>query len=106
MVNPYTPPTSDLESQSTHDKQGRPVGSFVLGILGLVFWLLPILGLPVTITGLVFGIKALKGEQRGLAIAGVILCCLGIFLSAANAALGAYLSFTGQHPFLNQMLQQ
>lgn len=95
------PKENDVD-QTEINKTGHPIASLVLGILGLIFWLLPILGLPMTITGLVFGVKALKGEKKGLAMAGVILCVIGIFLSSVNAAWGAYLGATGQHKLVNQ----
>jgi hypothetical protein len=75
---------------------GMPVASLVLGILSLVLWLLPILGLPASIAGMVFGVNALKRSDKGLAIAAVVLCSIGLVLSAANAAIGAYLGATGQ----------
>jgi hypothetical protein len=81
---------------------GKPVASLVLGILGLILWLIPLFGLPSTIVGLVFGINALKRSEKGMAVAGVVLCSIGLLLSVANAALGAYLGATGQHPLVNR----
>lgn len=84
---------------------GRPGVALGLGIFGLIAWLLPIIGLPVTITGLVLGGKALSGSKRGLAIAATVLCCIGLTLSAFNMALGVYLGVTGQHRLVNQLNQ-
>jgi len=85
------------EPVSTAQKPpGKPGWSLGLGIFGLVAWLIPILGLPVSIVGLVFGVKALKRAKIGLAVAGIVLCSLGIGLSAFNAGLGVYLNATGQ----------
>jgi len=79
---------------------GKAIASLVLGIVGTVGWCLPIVGLPVTITGLVLGIKDLDSRNRGMAIAGVVLCSIGLLLSVINAAVGAYLGATGQHPLV------
>lgn len=87
-------------------EQGKPVLSLVLGILGLFAWIIPLFGLPITITGLVYGIKALKGLKRGMALAGVILCSLGLAASAVNAIVGAYMGATGQHPVVNSIMQK
>jgi hypothetical protein len=76
--------------------------SLVLGILGLIGWCLPIVGLPMTITGLVFGVKGQNGSNRGQATAGIVLTALGLMLSLVNAAVGAYLGATGQHPLLHR----
>lgn len=80
---------------------GKAIAALVLGILGLGAWCLPILGAPVTIVGLVLGCKALNSPARGMAMAGVVLCIIGLVLTIANAAVGAYMGATGQHPLVN-----
>jgi hypothetical protein len=52
--------------------------------------------LPVTITGLVFGIRVRHSSARGKAIAGIVLCSIFLTVSVVNAALGAYLRVTGR----------
>lgn len=80
----------------------KSITSFVLGLLSLGAWFLPICGGPVTITGLVLGILGITSNtKRGLAIAGVVLCGIGLLLTVANAAIGAYLGATGQLNILN-----
>jgi hypothetical protein len=83
------------------DQGGKAIASLVLGILGLVCWCLPILGLPMTIVGLVLGFKGQRSPNHGLAIAGLVLNTIGLMFSIVNAAIGAYLGATGQHPLLN-----
>jgi len=96
----------EAEQQQMQAAQpGHPVASLVLGIIGLFVWILPIFGLPVTITGLVFGINALKRPAKGMAIAATIICSIGLLLSVANFAWGAYLGATGQHAVVNRILQ-
>ena len=85
---------------------GKPVASLVLGIIGLVAWFIPIFGLPITITGLVFGIKACRRPKNGVAIAGTILCSIGLIFGVMNFAWGAYLGATGQHPVANKLLNK
>ena len=88
---PYAPP-----SQSS----GKAVASLVLGLIGMLAWLFPLLGLPVNIVGLVLGIQSLRTSRRSLAIAGLVLCIIGLTLTVINSAIGAYLGATGQlhHP--------
>jgi hypothetical protein len=65
----------------------KSVTSFVLGIISMGTWLFPLLGVPLTVTGLVLGILGIIGNtKRGTAIAGVILCGIGLLLTAALAA--------------------
>jgi len=63
--------------------------SLVLGIIGFLAWLIPLFGLPVSITGLVLGIK----KHYTL---GIVLNVIGLMLTVANAAIGAYMGMTGQ----------
>ena len=57
---------------------------FILGIVSLVAWLLPIIGIPVAIVGLVFSIKGSKTS-------GIVMNIIGLVLAAINSALGAVL---------------
>jgi Protein of unknown function (DUF2510) len=89
-------PTSGFPVQPQQDLSGKATTSMVLGLVGIVAWFLPIVGFPVTITGLVFGIKARHSAGRGKAIAGIVLCSIFLTVSVVNAALGAYLRATGR----------
>jgi len=71
---------------------GRAVASLVLGLVGLIAWFLPIIGVPVTVSGLVLGILSLNGPKRTFAIVGLVLCIIGLIASMVNGALGAYLA--------------
>ena len=74
----------------------KGTASLVMGCIGLVGWIIPLIGLPLTITGVVFGLKSKKLGGGGSATAGIVLCSIGLALSVLNAALGAYLGATGQ----------
>lgn len=80
------------------DKKGnkKAVASLVLGIIGMLAWIIPIIGLPIQVVGLVFGIKSIHSNKRGLAIAGIVMTIIGLVLTIANGTLGAYLGATGQ----------
>ncbi len=75
---------------------GKALASLIIGIASLLAWCLPCVGIPLSITGLVLGILDLKSPKRGMAIAGIALCSLGLLVSLVNAALGAYMGATGQ----------
>lgn len=75
----------------TVDKKGQALTSLILGLISIIAWIIPILGLPASIVGLVMGIIGRKSSRRGMAIAGIILSSIFIIVSIANAALGAYL---------------
>jgi hypothetical protein len=96
MIQPSAPVPNPYASAPTPSAGGKAIWSLCLGLFGLLAWLLPIIGLPVTITGLVLGIKSVNGPRKGMATAGIVLCIIGLVLSTGNAALGAYLGATGQ----------
>ena len=56
--------------------------ALTLGIVGMFTWIIPFLGFVINIVGLVLGImeRLLRKKQNGRAIAGIILCILGIAL--------------------------
>jgi hypothetical protein len=78
------------------DLSGKANTSMVLGLVGIIAWVIPIIGLPVTITGLVFGIKARHSAARSKAVAGIALCSIFLTASVVNAAIGAYMGATGR----------
>lgn len=60
------------------------IAAMILGIVGFVTWFVPVGGLPIPVIGLVLGISTLRqpsAPNRGMAIAGVIMCSIGLLLS-------------------------
>ncbi len=70
-------------------QNGKAIASLVLGLVGLIAWLLPLAGYPVTIVGIVMGVKGLKSEKKSLAIAGLILSIIGLAATLVNSIIGA-----------------
>lgn len=93
--NPYQPgpqPYSASQSKNTQAKTG-----FILGLCAILGWLLPIVGFPLTITGLVFSGMGLSrastsGVGRAQAIWGLILNIAFLVLTIINAVAGAVLN--------------
>lgn len=77
------------------------IASLVLGIISLVAWLIPLIGVPVSIVGFVLGCKTIKSEKKAMAITGLVLCIIGLILSVGFWAYSAYLISTGQIPGLS-----
>lgn len=87
------------QHQPPQPRNGMGTAGFVLGLLAALFSTIPIVGVigwPLSILGLVFGIlgiaRARKGEatNKGLAIAGTVLASIGLVLCIAwTAAFGA-----------------
>ncbi|MDF2543982.1 MAG: hypothetical protein K0S47_3700 [Herbinix sp.] len=62
---------------------GMAIASMVIGICSIVLCCVWYLALPASIVGLVLGILSIRGKKsgRGMAIAGIILCSLGIVIA-------------------------
>ncbi len=59
-----------------HDEahnNGKAIAAFIFGVLGLVGWLIPLVGVILGILALVFGTIALKSPRRVFAIIGIVL---------------------------------
>lgn len=95
-----------LDAGGNVSKNGKATTGLVLGIIGLIAWLIPLIGAPITIIGLIFSIIGLKSLKRGVAIAGIVLCSIGLLATIVNASIGAYMGATGQHPFVNKFLNK
>lgn len=82
----------DRRRRRDNDGTGLGDASMIIGIVSVfVFWC-AIVGIPLTLVGLILGCLGLRSNRNGTAIAGVILC--GIFLLGSFAFLfflGAFL---------------
>ena len=71
------------------DNKTKAIISLACGIGSLLAWLLPFIGLPVSIVGIITGSKTIKTEHKNMAIAGLILSILGLIATVINMVLGA-----------------
>lgn len=74
--------------EENNKADGKSIASFVLGIVGIIAWLLPLFGYPVTIVGLVLGCIARKDKKNGFNLAGIILSSITLALTLGNSILG------------------
>ncbi len=69
---------------TSYPNQWNAWTSLILGIVGSLGWIVPIIGLPVTIVGTVLGAVGIKNKSmRGIAIAGFVVNV--VFLTASIA---------------------
>ena len=86
----YTPLQHQPAPPAAPPRNGLGIAGFVLGLLGLVFspipfvgvvaWPLVVLGLILSVVGLV-RVRAGKATNKGLSIAGIVLSVLGLVVS-------------------------
>ncbi|MEU0470904.1 DUF4190 domain-containing protein [Amycolatopsis sp. NPDC006131] len=89
MTAPHFPPASGYPAPPAPPKNGFGVTGFVLGVVGAVFAVIPIVGIvawPLVILGLVFsGIAIARvwngtATNKGLSIAGLVVSAVGLAL--------------------------
>ena len=74
---------------------GTAIASLILGVVVLVAWLLPVLGLPIGAAGLICGILGRRSTRRGLAVAGLVMSTIGLVLAVGNGILGVLVRLSG-----------
>ena len=83
------------------DKKGLAIAGFVIGIVDLCAWLLPICGGPIGIVGLILSILGLKSPST-LAIIGIVLSAVGLILVIINMIAG--IALLGSNGIFNQII--
>lgn len=93
-VNPYGQPAYSYPYMLQAEKgRGLALAGMILGIISMITWLLPILGYPTAIVGLILSIIGRRSVSRkGMAITGIILSSIALVLTLCNSALGVYLA--------------
>jgi RNA polymerase subunit RPABC4/transcription elongation factor Spt4 len=87
---PFCGVSQGIGASGTNDKKGFAIASLILGINSLWAWLLPFVGFPVAIVGLILGIVGRKSSMKKMAMAGIILSIIGVVATIINSAIGAY----------------
>ncbi len=81
-----------MEKTDKHAKVG-----FILGLVSVAAWFLPIVGFPVTICAIVFSSLGLKSTTRhGKALTGLILGIVFLVITLINSIAGAVLAVYSQ----------
>ena len=78
--------------------------SVKIGIVMLVAWVVPLLGIILAVAGLVLGITSYSAKKDSLARAGIFLNSLGLFLAMINLSVSIYFLFSGD--FDPQMIME
>lgn len=92
--------TTTTPNQQSTRSEPLALAGFVLGIVSLLAWLIPVLGAPVAIVGLVLSVLGRNrvrrhGARNGTqATVGIVLSTIGLVLSVGNAIVGIVLAMS------------
>lgn len=67
---------------------GKAIASFIIGLIGMISWLIPIFSYASCIPGLIIGIQSKKESKSWQSTTGIILCIISLCLALANSILG------------------
>ena len=80
-----------VHNQSSADKDANT--GFILGMISIIAWFIPLFGYPVTICGIIFSSKGLKAtEGKAKAIVGLVFSILFLIVTLINSILGAIIN--------------
>lgn len=93
-----------LEREARYHKSGGATASAALvipvGVLSFIAaFLFPLAGILLAILGLGLGVWGLLSRRRGLAIAGLLLCCVSLATAIFNGGVALYTSLYGAAPW-------
>lgn len=78
--------------ENEEKKAKKATTGMILGLCSIIAWIIPIIGYPVTICGIVFSSKGLNSENKGRAIAGLILSIIFLLITLINSIAGVLMS--------------
>lgn len=71
---------------------------FILGLISIVAWIIPLFGYPVTICSIVFSSKGLNStNNRGKAIAGLVLAIIFLVFTLINSIAGVMINLSNYY---------
>jgi hypothetical protein len=96
---PVTGETTKVEGAMTTPDY-LAIGSFVLGIINLCAWFVPICGCTLSLVGIGLGVPALKSTRfKWMAVVGIILSSIGLLVSLGNWGYSTW--YYMQYPEMN-----
>lgn len=93
MPGPYAPANQYMAYPGTTNQprqgDGQAVAGLVLGIIGLIAWLIPFFGYPVSIVGIIMAALGRRSVSRhGMATVGLVLAIIALVLTFISSVYG------------------
>jgi len=79
----------NIINNKTNEKASQANIGLILGLCSILAWFIPLIGYPVTISGIVFSAKGLDSDNKGKAIVGLILSIIFLGVTLINSIAGA-----------------
>lgn len=73
-------------------RDNKAIAGFVLGLVSIIAWFIPLFGYPVTIIGISMSSIGLKSNKKTFAIIGLILSIVFLIVTLINSILGVIMA--------------
>lgn len=81
-----------INNSSNADKKAtKGMIGFILGLVSIIAWYIPLIGYPVTVCGIIFSALGMNSKNKGKAVAGLVLSIIFLIVTLINSILGAIL---------------
>ena len=92
QVNPQMNPQMNPQwNNRPVPNNGKTTAGFVLALVSLITWIIPLFGLQTSIIGLVLSINGRKESNSGMALAGIIISIISLIFTICNSLAGVFL---------------
>ena len=92
QVNPQMNPQMNPQwNNRPVPNNGKTTAGFVLALVSQITWIIPLLGLPTSIIGLVLSINGRIETKSGMALAGIIISIISLIFTICNSLAGVLL---------------
>ena len=82
-----------ISNNNNADKKAtKGMIGFILGLVSIIAWYIPLIGYPVTVCGIIFSSLGMNSKNKGKAVAGLVLSIIFLIVTLINSILGAILA--------------
>lgn len=80
----------DLTSKvfTSKNRDSYALVGMILGLCSIIAWIIPLIGYPCTIIGIIFSACAMGSNKKGMAITGLILSIIFLIVTLINSFIG------------------
>lgn len=76
-------------NQTKNSKDTLSLIGMILGFCSILAWLIPLLGYPCTIVGIILSACGMNSNKKNFAITGLVLCIVFLVITLINSLIGA-----------------
>lgn len=72
------------------EKKLEAILSIIFGLIGIILWLVPMIGIIICFIGVFLGIKGFNNTSKNIAVSGIVINSIGLILTILRSGFVAY----------------